>query len=709
MKEVASGSKPVESSQPTLALSAEAAEKARQKEERGRLKAIELKKKGINPDSKDAKSSMTKAERRALQEQQRASKQLGAQAKAGGSGQQHRDGGSAASGMRDAREARLDAGAQHVASGSVATSATSAAAAAQGKNTRISMANRVVPEDKRMYLYLHLDTPQHPPSSATALEVVQSLNMNNPVATDHGAGDAAAFVAGIRNAEFPPGPHVIAGMTRDDYVAASTGEPCKVGIAGASGETTEALLNDAIPPFSNGLGQRKVAKLSSSMMGIAIHPRIKEVGLRMATMEISGANARVVSVLEAFADVIADYTPPPQTALYRNLATHLSAQINFLVYQRPMSTGMGNAIRWLKSQILDISAGMNDDEAKSKLVTMIGDYVKERITAAGDVIAELGVEKIQDGDVVLTYGNSSTVQRLLIAARDMGRRFRVIVVDSRPHNDGRKLVHKLVAAGFSNLEAAEATSGSSDATSAPADLSTRGKGRGRNGLFGGVSYAPITALSFLMRETTKVFLGAESFFANGAMLSRAGTAMVALSAHSFHVPVIVPCETYKFSEKIQLDAVVSNELGVPDALMYKTGVPDAEPVGLHCNHSLAEMEYSAYARDRYSARPRWNNRSSFAIDPASEVASAVAAAAAGKRGKGAKAAAPVAISEEAKALARLNVRCPLSEWRSTHNLRLMNLTQDITPPEFVSVILTEVGMIPTTSIPVVLREYQDQI
>ncbi|KAJ2634362.1 hypothetical protein GGF44_003549, partial [Coemansia sp. RSA 1694] len=667
---------------------------------RRRLKEIELKKSGI---STAAKGKMTTAERRALQEQQRASKQANTAAKAGGGGAKQastaasRDAGGSAAASGGARDARLDAGAQHAAPGS---------AAAESKGARAGTASRVVPEDKRMYLYLHLDTPQHPPSSATALEIVQSLGSSNPAATDHGAGDAAAFAAGIRNAEFPPGPHVIAGLARDDYVAASTGEPCRVGVAGAAGEPVEALLSDAVPPFSNGLGQRRVAKLSSSMMGIAIHPHIKEVGLRMATMETAGANARVVSVLAAFADVIVDYAPPPQTALYRNLASHLSAQINFLVYQRPMSTGLGNAIRWLKSQILDISADMNDDEAKRRLVTMIGDYVKERITAAGDVIAELGAEKIQDGDVILTYGNSSTVQRLLIAARDMGRRFRVIIVDSRPHNDGRKLVRKLVAAGFSDLDTAGFSA--PDAAGFPAH-GAPGKGRGRNGQHGGVAYAPITALSFLMREASKVFLGAEAFFANGAMLSRAGTAMVALSAHSFHVPVIVACETYKFSEKIQLDAVVSNELGVPDALMYKTGVADAEPVGPNCSPSLAEMEYSAYARDRYSARPRWNNRGSLASDSAADAAAAAAAVSGGKRGKGGKPAAAVAMSDEAKALARLNIRCPLSDWRSTHNLRLMNLTQDITPPEFVSVVLTEVGMIPTTSIPVVLREYQDQL
>ncbi|KAJ2485016.1 hypothetical protein EV174_002002 [Coemansia sp. RSA 2320] len=331
-----------------------------------------------------------------------------------------------------------------------------------------------------------------------------------------------------------------------------------------------------------------------------------------------------------------------------------------------MSTGMGNAIRWLKGEILKISTDMSDGEAKSKLVAMIADYVKERITAAGDVIAESGAEKIQDGDVILTFATSSTVQRLLIAARAMGRRFRVIVIDSRPHNDGLKLVRSLVAAGFSDFDASAAAVGSPASKSVPADQLAHGKGRGRNGLYGGVTYAPITALSFLMREASKVFLGAESFFANGAMLSRAGTAMVALSARTFHVPVIVACETYKFSEKIQLDAVVSNELGVPDALMYKTGVPDAEP-------------------------------------------ERITAAAAGKKGKGTKPGASAVISDEAKALAALNKHCPLSDWRSTHNLRLMNLTQDITPPEFVSVIITEVGMIPTTSIPVVLREYKNQI
>lgn len=41
-------------------------------------------------------------------------------------------------------------------------------------------------------------------------------------------------------------------------------------------------------------------------------------------------------------------------------------------------------------------------------------------------------------------------------------------------------------------------------------------------------------------------------------------------AHAKQIPVIVCCETYKFSESIRLDSFVWNELGNPDELLNKT-------------------------------------------------------------------------------------------------------------------------------------------
>ncbi|KAJ1724347.1 hypothetical protein LPJ53_001362 [Coemansia erecta] len=693
--ELAMASQAAESTAASAAATAAKEKAKKEKEERRKQKELELKMKGIDISGKKPKEATTKAQRRALQEQQRADK--GDK----GNKDQHRDTASVAS-TAGGRDSRAETASQHAA-------ASANPATAHKKNANVNMSNRAVLQDKRMHLYLHLDFPQHPPSSASALSLIPTLDAKNTDVAERGTGDSGALAAGIENAAHPPGPQVVVGMSREDYVAAETGEPATVTITDAAGGPFEAALRDAMPPFESGPGHRRIAKASGGMVGIEIHPQIKEVGLRMGAMDIVGSNARTESVLAAFVKVIDDYVSPRLAVVNRSLHQHISVQINFLVHQRPMCIGMGNAIRWLKHEIGLLPADIKDEEAKSTLISLIGDYVQERISAAGKLIAESGAQKIQDGDVVLTYGASSTVQRLLLTAHKMGRRFRVIVIDSRPQSEGLGLVRKLVKEGFSDLSNA---TDSASASSADDSHGAYGKGRGRSGMNGGVTYAPITALSFLMREASKVFLGAEAFLGNGAMLSRSGTAMVALAAHSHHIPVIVACETYKFSDRIQLDAVVSNELGVPDELIYKTGIPDAQPVGSQSDQTLSHMEYSAYARDRYSGRPRWNNLSFQSKDAANDSGSALAG---GKgKGKGARASAAAAaassdLTPEAKAAAALKANCPLSDWRTTSNLHLLNLMQDVTPPEFVTVIITEVGMIPTTSIPVVLREYKNQI
>ena len=49
--------------------------------------------------------------------------------------------------------------------------------------------------------------------------------------------------------------------------------------------------------------------------------------------------------------------------------------------------------------------------------------------------------------------------------------------------------------------------------------------------------------------------------ANGFVMSRVGTSQISLIAKSSNVPVLVCCETYKFSERVQTDSFVFNELG----------------------------------------------------------------------------------------------------------------------------------------------------
>lgn len=48
----------------------------------------------------------------------------------------------------------------------------------------------------------------------------------------------------------------------------------------------------------------------------------------------------------------------------------------------------------------------------------------------------------------------------------------------------------------------------------------------------------------------------------------------------------------------------------------------------------------------------------------------------------------------------------LSNWREKKNLRLLNLVYDVLPPNLVTAVVTELGILPTTSVPVILRVKQ---
>ena len=50
----------------------------------------------------------------------------------------------------------------------------------------------------------------------------------------------------------------------------------------------------------------------------------------------------------------------------------------------------------------------------------------------------------------------------------------------------------------------------------------------------------------------------------------------------------------------------------------------------------------------------------------------------------------------------------LTGWKDIANLWLLNLVYDVTSPDLVSMVITELGVIPCTSVPVVLRISRDE-
>uniref|UniRef100_A0A0K2T391 Translation initiation factor eIF2B subunit delta n=1 Tax=Lepeophtheirus salmonis TaxID=72036 RepID=A0A0K2T391_LEPSM len=312
-----------------------------------------------------------------------------------------------------------------------------------------------------------------------------------------------------------------------------------------------------------------------------IHPVILQLGLQYSMGTISGSNSRCVSLMHALKRIISDYVTPPQKELSRDLDASLIPYISFLTNYRTLSVSMENALRYVRTKIRRIDPSISDEEAKNLLIEEIDDFIHVNIVLASKQISMTAREKIKDGDVILTYGHSSLVRSVFIYAAQNGVKFRVIVADSRPKFEGKEMVRHLVKSGIK------------------------------------CTYVLISAVPYIIREVSKVIVGACSILANGTVNSRVGTSQVALIAKACNVPVLVCCETYKFSERVQTDSFVFNELGDPNDL-----VPS--------NH-------------------------------------------------------------------------PLKDWQNIPKLNLLNLCYDITPACLVDAIISEISVIPGTSVPVVLR------
>ncbi|KAG8367011.1 hypothetical protein BUALT_Bualt16G0028000 [Buddleja alternifolia] len=341
-----------------------------------------------------------------------------------------------------------------------------------------------------------------------------------------------------------------------------------------------------LPQYEHGT---RLPELESKFFQLdQVHPAVYKVGLRYLAGDISGGNARCIAMLQAFQESIKDYSTPPEKTLIRDLTTKINVYVSFLIECRPLSISMGNAIRFLKTRVANMPLNLSESEAKANLISDIDRFISEKIILADKVIVTHAVTKIRDGDVLLTYASSSAVEMIFLHAHELGKQFRVVIVDSRPKLEGQKLLRRLV-------------------------------GKGVN-----CTYTHINAVSYVMHEVTRVFLGASSVLSNGTVYSRVGTACVAMVAHQFRVPVLICCEAYKFHERVQLDSICSNELGDPDVVA------------------------------RVSGRKEIN---------------------------------------------------ALDGWANSENLQLLNLIYDATPSDYVSMIITDYGMIPPTSVPVIVREY----
>ncbi len=250
-----------------------------------------------------------------------------------------------------------------------------------------------------------------------------------------------------------------------------------------------------------------------------ISQKIKDIAQDIKTMKVRGAGKIASSAAKALSITVQE----SKVKSSDELVMELEATAKLLLKTRPTAVSLPNAIRYVMHRVREAqerNCGLEDlrqatIEAASAFILNSAKAIKR--------IGEIGARRIEDGDCIITHCNSATVTAVLKTAFNQGKSFKVFASETRPRFQGRLTAETLSAFGI------------------PTTLIVD------------------SAIRFFMAKMDKAVVGADAVTANGAVVNKIGTSIMALVAHESQVPFFVTAETYKFSPETLLGQPVKIE------------------------------------------------------------------------------------------------------------------------------------------------------
>ncbi len=233
---------------------------------------------------------------------------------------------------------------------------------------------------------------------------------------------------------------------------------------------------------------------------------IEEAARKIETMEVRGASriARFAAetLMKYAATIRGDFDEKMRRAAERLLNT------------RPTAVSLYNAINYVMRY-----SGESEEEKRESLIKRAKEFI-EWVDTAKQKIGEIGARRIKPNSVVMTHCNSSAALSIIKRAFDEGKIDEVYATESRPRYQGHITTKELAEYGIK------------------------------------VNLIVDSAVRYFIEDVDYVIVGADTITANGALINKIGTSMIALAAKEARVPFMVAAETYKFSPKTLLGELV---------------------------------------------------------------------------------------------------------------------------------------------------------
>jgi len=207
----------------------------------------------------------------------------------------------------------------------------------------------------------------------------------------------------------------------------------------------------------------------------------------------------------------------------QDLYDDLRKTARMLLETRPTAVSLPNGIRYVMHRANQARQQIQDVEQVRMACIKAGEEFVANSKTAIERIGEIGARRIKDGDVLLTHCNSSAAISIMKTAWKSGKRISVYATETRPRFQGRLTANVLLQEGIP------------------------------------VTMIIDSAARFFMKEIDKLVIGADAVTANGAVVNKIGTSMIALAAKESNVRTFVAAETYKFSPETMIGEVVAIE------------------------------------------------------------------------------------------------------------------------------------------------------
>lgn len=147
-------------------------------------------------------------------------------------------------------------------------------------------------------------------------------------------------------------------------------------------------------------------------------------------------------------DIVEDFI---NRDMYRNrteLLQSLSKLSNALVRAKPLMALIFNRTHNVIDFIQDIPKEEKNIEVIKKAALNEIKNLRKEADDKIERITKLGSRMIMDNHLVLVHSYSNVVYSILVKARKMKRRFRVICTESRPNNEGSNMAFQLAKSGI---------------------------------------------------------------------------------------------------------------------------------------------------------------------------------------------------------------------------------------------------------------------